>query len=40
MLNSLGNKYKGFISNITQALRNDPKAYTIKSLFSSLADEA
>jgi hypothetical protein len=40
VLNSLGNEYEGFISNITQALRNDSKAYTIKSLFSSLADEA
>jgi hypothetical protein len=40
VLNSLGNEYEGFISNITQALTNDPKAYTIESLFSSLADEA
>ena len=40
VLNSLSSEYNGFISNITQALRNDPKSYTIETLFSSLLDEA
>lgn len=40
VLNSLNDDYEGFISNITQSLRKDPKAYTIESLFASLIDEA
>ena len=40
VLNSLNDTYSGFISTIIQALRKDPNAYTIDSLFSSLIDEA
>lgn len=40
VLNSLGAEYEGFISNIIQSLRKDPKSYTIETLFSSLIDEA
>ncbi|KAJ5767425.1 hypothetical protein N7533_000008 [Penicillium manginii] len=40
ILNSLDEDYSGFIQNITQSLRNDPKAYTIDSLIKSLIDES
>ena len=40
VLNSLSSEYEGFISNITQALRHDPNAYSTESLFSSLIDKA
>lgn len=40
VLNSLSDEYEGFIQNIIQSLRQDPKAYTIETLFSSLIDEA
>lgn len=40
VLNSLSQEYEGFISNITQALRNDPNAYNSETLFSSLIDES
>ena len=40
ILHSIGDEYKGFISNIVQDLRKDPFAYTMESLFSNLADEA
>lgn len=40
VLNSLNDDYDGFIQNITQSLRNDPKSYTVETLFSSLIDEA
>ena len=40
ILNHLSSDYEGFVSNIIQALRKDPKAYTLESLISSLIDEA
>ena len=40
VLNSLSTEYEGFTTNIVQALRNSPDAYTVESLFSSLIDEA
>ena len=40
VLNSLNEDYEGFIQNITQSLRRDPKAYTVETLFTSLINEA
>jgi hypothetical protein len=40
VLNALDNRYDGFISNVTQALRNDSNAYTVDTLFSSIIDES
>jgi hypothetical protein len=40
VLNSLDDEYSRFIQNITQSLRQDPEAYTLESLFTSLLDES
>jgi len=40
ILHFISNEYTGFISNIVQNLRNNPKAYTVESLFSNLTDKA
>lgn len=39
-LNNLGDEYKAYTTAIIQALRKDPNAYTVDSLFASLNDEA
>lgn len=40
ILNSLNENYDGFTQNITQALRQNPAAYTVESLIKSLIDES
>ena len=40
ILNSLDESFSSYITNITQALRNDSEAYNLESLTSSLIDEA
>jgi hypothetical protein len=40
ILNRLPPDYESFIQNITQGLRNDSKAYSVGTLFSSLIDKA
>lgn len=39
VLNTLTERYSGFVQNVTQALRKDPKAYNLGSLLTSLLDE-
>lgn len=40
ILNSLDENYDSFVQNITQALRQDPLAYSVDSLVKSLIDES
>lgn len=40
VLNSLDENYSSFIQNITQSLRNNPKAYTFDTLVKCLIDES
>jgi gag-polypeptide of LTR copia-type len=40
VLNSLTDEYEGFVSNITQSLRNDSEIFTLETLFSNLLDES
>jgi gag-polypeptide of LTR copia-type len=40
ILNNLDDSYNGYITTITQALRNNPDAYTLETLFSSLINKA
>jgi hypothetical protein len=40
VLNSLTDEYEGFVSNITQSLRNDSDIFTLETLFSNLLDES
>ena len=40
VLNNLTDNYDGFVSNITQSLRNDSNVYTLETLFSNLLDES
>ena len=40
VLNSLTDDYEGFVSNITQSLRNNSEAFTLETLFSNLLDES
>jgi hypothetical protein len=40
VLNNLTDNYDGFVSNITQSLRNDSDAYSLETLFSNLLDES
>ena len=40
VLNNLTENYDGFVSNITQSLRNDSEAYSLETLFSNLLDES
>jgi len=37
---NLDSIYEGFVSNVTQVLRKDPKAYDLKSLTIILLDES
>jgi len=39
ILHFIKNEYTGFISNIIQNLKNNPKAYTVESLFSNVTDK-
>jgi len=40
VLNSLTDNYEGFVSNITQSLRNNSENITLENLFSNLLDES
>jgi hypothetical protein len=40
VLNNLTDNYEGFVSNITQSLRNNTSTFTIETLFSNLLDES
>ena len=40
VLNNLTDNYDSLVSNITQTLRNDIKAYNLEDLFSNLLDES
>jgi hypothetical protein len=40
VLNSLTDNYEGFVSNVTQSLRNNAESFTIETLFSNLLDES